>query len=163
MKLAFKYKIGVLLLFFLVNSSIIMQAARGETAPNSVELYETLKKEKPQKGFLKKLIAKKSKRTSSKDKAISRGAIVALIAGAAAFFSLFAPLLLSVGLGIWLLGALFAIIGDIAAIVTLKRIKKSKNPDEHGKSDTIALIGLVLALLAGVLPIILLLIALATI
>lgn len=163
MKLYFNSKVGILLLFLLLGSTSMMQAAHGKTAPSTVEFQKILKKEKPQRGLLKKIIAKKNKRAASKEKSISRPAITSIVAGGLALLCLFAPLLISVGTGIWLLGALFAIIGDIAAIVAFRRNKKSDNPTKKSKNETLATVGLVMSLLAGLIPLILLIIVLATI
>lgn len=163
MKLYFNYKIGTLLLFFLLSSISTMQAAHGKTAPNQVGIHQTLKKPKPKNHFLKRLITKKNNRIATNRQSISRGAIIALIAGSIALCCLFAPLLAAIGTGIWILGGALAIVGDIFGIITLIKIKNTDNPRKYTREKTMAVTGLVLSLLVGIIPLALLVLVLLTI
>lgn len=151
MKLQSFYLVS-LLTFIFAFTTISAEAAIHKT-PTQKEVL-TKGKKKPMKIFFKKVFSKKG--TTAKDKTISKIATAAFIVGAASFFCLFAPLILSVGTGIWVAAAILAIIGDVLAITARRKIRKSDNSSDYGAEKTMATIGLILSLLTGLIPLALL-------
>lgn len=155
MKFKIPYLIGLLILVFTFNMAAIAEAAHYEKEVKSVTISDKIKNKSVKvKSFFKQIFSKKSK-SKSKDKTIRNTAIAALIIGAISLVCLILPVVLvSVGLWIWFVAALFAIIGDVLAIKALMKIKKSKNEEEYRNEKRLAKVGLVLSLLTGLIPLV---------
>ncbi len=161
MRLQTQFRIGFLLISFLLASFSMAEAAGGENAISTeIKTQQTIKtKPSKRKRWLKKYILKKIKK-KSKDETIMQNARLSLFIG---IFSLIFLVLGGVS-SIWffLAAAIAAIIGDILSIGTLLKIRKSENPKDHRISKLMARGGLILSLLTGLIPLILLGLVLAT-
>lgn len=139
-------------------STISVEAAHFEKPVKKQTLRQTIKtKKKVVKSFFKKIkktFSKKIKHKSTDDD-FSKGATAAVIIGAISFFLLFLPFIIGV-FWVWILAGILALTGDIIAIRTLSRIIKSGDIEAHKQERILAIIGLILSLLTGLIPLALL-------
>lgn len=136
---------------FIMVATLSTQAAYYEnpvTTPKSQKKWEQKWKVKKQTVTekLKKLFSK-----SSSDESIRPLATMALICGLLSIVGLFVGFFYSLTVIIILAGVL-ALLGDIFAIQALRRIRNSENPREYRGSRVAAIVGLVLSLLTGLIP-----------
>ena len=149
-------KFSILTLLFILFSALSTQAAYHKNTTTPVEIQKSWKKQFKQR---KQTIKQKFQTLftkSNNEKNISILALVSIILGALSVIGLvvgFIILLIGSTSGLFLLfTGLVALLGDIFSIATLIKIRKSKDPKEHSRSKHLAIIGLILSLLTGLLP-----------
>jgi hypothetical protein len=168
MKLSNNYRIGLLVAFLFLAAFTTAEAAHYQTETQTKTNFRTVLKQKKAaaKMTIFKVIPKKIKKSNDDDESILNGGVIALAIGIASFLLLIlavAAIAASGGTGfLFLLAALAAIAGDIFAIRTLRKIGNSDDPENYRGSRRMAIIGLVLSLLTGLIPLALLVLILLT-
>lgn len=163
MKLSNNYRIGLLVVFLFLVTFTNAEAAHYQTETRTkTDFQEVLKQKKATvKTAIFKVIPKKIKKTTEDDKSILNGSFISLAVGIASMLLLILGIaaLSASGAGFFLIfAALAAIVGDIFSIRTLRKIKNSDDPENYRGSKKMAIAGLVMSLLTGLIPLILLLI-----
>ena len=167
MKLLNKYRIGLLTVFLFLVAFTNVKAAHYQTETRTkTDFQEVLKQKKAAvKTAIFKVSPKKIKKSKNDDNSILNGGVISLAVGIGSMLLLILGIVaLSVSGGgfVLLFAALAAIVGDFFAIRTLRKISNSDDPDSYRGSKRMAIIGLVLSLLTGLIPLALLVLVLLT-
>ncbi len=156
-------KLSHLILFLLFSISFIQSnsAVHSERAEIKKEKpVKAAKKKGKIKDWVKKIVSKRLLKTTS-DSKIKKFANLAIIFGVAAVVLLVITVLFGIQASVaWLFipTAIFAILGDIFAILTLRKSRHDKKSFQIERRRGV--VGLVLSLLVGLLPLALLLLVL---